>query len=62
MDDRAEKEAERIVDAFVADQGPEDLLRLQQTIAAALRRAFERGKQESGDPGRDGCQEGGRAA
>jgi len=46
MSDWAEQQAETIVDAFVADQGPEDLLRLQQAIANALRRAYERGKQE----------------
>lgn len=46
MADWAEQQAEAIVDTFVADQGPEDLLRLQQAIANALRQAYERGKRE----------------
>jgi len=44
--DWAEQEAETIVDAFVADTSASDLLRLQERIAAALRRAFERGRRE----------------
>jgi hypothetical protein len=39
LNDWAEEEAEAIVDKFVADQGPDDLLRLQNAIAAALRKA-----------------------
>jgi hypothetical protein len=39
LKDWAEKEAEAIVDKFVADEGPDDLLRLQMAIAAALRKA-----------------------
>ena len=38
----AEKQAEAIVDAFLADGEPEDLLRLEQAIANALRLAYER--------------------
>jgi hypothetical protein len=38
----AEKQAEVIVDAFLADGEPEDLLRLEQAIADALRRTYER--------------------
>ena len=43
MDTWAEREAETIIDAFVAYEGPDDLLRLQHAIAAALHRAFEIG-------------------
>ena len=39
----AEKQAEAIVDAFLADGEPEDLLRLEQAIANALRLSYERG-------------------
>jgi len=39
----AEKQAEIIVDSFLADGAPADLLRLEQAIAYALRRAYERG-------------------
>jgi len=39
LKDWAEEEAEAIVDQFVADEGPDDLLRLQTAIAAALRKA-----------------------
>ena len=39
MPDWADREAEHIVDKFVAYEGPDDLLRLQQSIAAALRAA-----------------------
>ena len=38
----AEKQAEAIVDAFLADGEPEDLLRLEQAIANALRLTYER--------------------
>jgi len=38
----AEKQAEAIVDAFLADGEPEDLLRLEQAIANALRLAYMR--------------------
>jgi len=37
MEDWAEKEAETIVDQFVDDETPADLLRLQKLIAEALR-------------------------
>jgi hypothetical protein len=40
----AEKQAEAIVDAFLADGEPEDLLRLEQAIANALRLTYERGQ------------------
>ncbi len=43
MEDWAEKEAEAIIDRFVADESPADLLRLQQSIAEALRVAYENG-------------------
>ena len=46
MGDWAEKEAEAIVDRFVADESSADLLRLQQSIAQALRTAYEKGKKE----------------
>jgi hypothetical protein len=45
MEDWAEKEAEGIVDSFVADESSADLLRLQQAIADALRRAYEKGRE-----------------
>lgn len=38
----AEKQAEAIVDAFLADGEPDDLLRLERAIANALRLAYER--------------------
>ena len=38
----AEKQAEGIVDAFLADGEPEDLLRLERAIANALRLAYQR--------------------
>ena len=44
MEDWAEKEAEPIVDRFVADESSADLLRLQQFIAEALRASYERGR------------------
>ena len=45
MEDWAEKEAEAIVDQFVADESSADLLRLQQLIAEALRTAYAKGKE-----------------
>ena len=39
MSDWAEKQAESIIDAFVADESSADLLHLQQMIAEALRMA-----------------------
>ena len=36
----AEKQAEAIVDAFLADEEPEDLLRLERAIAHALHQAY----------------------
>lgn len=50
MTDWADKKAEGIVDAFVADTGPEDLLRLQQAIAKALRQAYAGGRNRHPDP------------
>jgi hypothetical protein len=41
----AEIEAEKIIDAFASDEGSDDLLKLQQAIATALCRAYERGSQ-----------------
>lgn len=46
MKDWAELKAEALIDAFVADEGPDDLLRLQVAIAEALRDAYERGKKQ----------------
>jgi hypothetical protein len=46
MTDWAEKQADAIVDDFVADEGPDDLLRLQQAIANALRLAYEQGRRD----------------
>jgi hypothetical protein len=40
----ADNEAERIVDDFVANNSSEDLLQLQEAIAAAIHEAYERGK------------------
>ena len=45
MEDWADKEAEAIVDRFVADESSADLLRLQQSIAEALRAAYEKGRE-----------------
>ena len=45
MEDWAEKEAEAIIDRFVADESSADLLRLQQSIAEALRAAYRKGKE-----------------
>ena len=42
MKDWAEKEAEVLVDRFVADESSTDLLHLQQSIAEALRAAYEK--------------------
>ena len=39
-----EKQAEAIVDAFLADGEPEDLLRLEQAIVNALHLTYERGR------------------
>ena len=44
--DWAEGEAEAIVDQFVADERPDDLLRLQTAIAVALRKAYDKGRAE----------------
>ena len=42
-----EREAELIIDGFVRDDDRDgDLLRLEQAITAALRRAFNRGKRQ----------------
>ncbi len=45
----AEKEAEAIIDRFVADESSADLLRLQQSIADALRAAYQKGKEANND-------------
>ena len=44
MESWADKEAEKMLDDFVAYEGADDLLRLQQAIARALCRAYEAGK------------------
>jgi hypothetical protein len=44
MEPWSEKEAEKILDEFVAYEGADDLLKLQQAIAHALCRAYEGGK------------------
>jgi hypothetical protein len=44
MMDWADRQAETIVDAFLAYRGTHDLLRLQRAIAAALCRAKEVGE------------------
>lgn len=44
MKEWAEKEAEKIVDAFVADEAPDDLRRLHTAIADRLRFAYESGR------------------
>lgn len=51
MNDWAEQEAEALVDRFVADESSADLLRLQQSIARALKAAYEKGRaqKEGGD-------------
>ncbi len=41
MKDWAEREAEKILDAFLAYEGPDDFLLLQEDIAAALSRTYE---------------------
>jgi hypothetical protein len=43
MADWADKKAEKILDAFMADKTPEDMLHLQESIADALRLAFQQG-------------------
>jgi hypothetical protein len=48
MEDWVEKEAEAIVDRFVADESSADLLQLQQSIADALRAAYEKGREARG--------------
>jgi hypothetical protein len=40
----ADREAETILDAFLAYEGPDDLVLLQQGIVAALFRAYESGR------------------
>jgi len=50
MEHWAEKEAEAIVDRFVADTSSADLLCLQESIAQALKAAYEKGRaQKEGD-------------
>jgi hypothetical protein len=44
MEHWAEKEAEAIVDRFVADTSSADLLCLQESIAHALKAAYEKGR------------------
>ena len=44
----AELEAEKIVDAFVAYDGPDDLLKLQAAIARTLCHFYELGRDQSG--------------
>jgi hypothetical protein len=43
MADWADREAEKILDAFLAYEGPDDLLMLQHELVAAQRFAFEMG-------------------
>ena len=43
MADWADKKAEEIIEAFVADTGADDLLRLHQAIAKALRQTYADG-------------------
>jgi len=43
MADWADKKAEKILDALMADKSPEDLLHLQESIADALRLAYHQG-------------------
>jgi hypothetical protein len=47
MKDWTEEKAEAIVDGFVADDTPNDLLRLQNAIAAALLNACEKGRKQN---------------
>jgi hypothetical protein len=42
----AAKQAEAMIDAFLADEEPDDLLRLEQAVAKALHLAYERGALE----------------
>ena len=44
MEDWADREAENILDAFLAYKGPDDLLVLQRAIAAVLCRVYEMGR------------------
>ena len=43
----AELEAEKIVDAFVAYEGPDDLLKLQTAIAHTLFHCYELGRDQN---------------
>jgi len=43
-EDWAAKQADAIVNAFLADNEPEDLLRLERAIADALRAAYKSGE------------------
>jgi len=53
----AETEAERIIDAFVSYEGSDDLLKLQQAVAAALCRAYEMGAEGTKPKGPLGVDE-----
>jgi len=46
MKDWADQEAEKILDEFVANAGPDDLLKLHEAIVRALCQAYDRGKKE----------------
>ena len=41
-----EEESEAIVDRFIADDAPDDMLRLQNVIAVALLKAWEKGRNQ----------------
>lgn len=41
MENLVDREAEKILDAFLAYKGPDNLLLLQRAVAAALCRAYE---------------------
>jgi hypothetical protein len=45
-----DKGADQIVDTFIADDGSDDLFRLERAIGVALGRAYERGIKETGSP------------
>jgi hypothetical protein len=47
MNHWAELEAEKIVDAFVAYEGPDDLLKLQTAIARTLFHFYELGRDQN---------------
>ncbi len=49
MGDWAEKEAEALVDRFLADESSADLLCLQQSVARALRMAYGEAKKRGED-------------